>query len=616
MDIPGDTRSAAPADRRRHRVRTTALLALAALAGLGAMSTSAMALEFTMFPARDFVEVAGLSGGDVVDVELLRAGVVVGEARNIAAFQEAVNGPFIVLVNHPGGTNKCWEGHTPDVLPGDVFRATVTSGPSAGPAEDATVANVTVTQQASSPAPGTIVVRGTAQTATGEPIPLGVLEQRMIRAPGAPAFANGTRRLSAPGDGELSYDTVDNPLGINWTATYNLIDSDVAKALEAESRILHLGDPLAPARITIFETPVAPGPFDPAVCPAFRQGPTIDLTAASDTGASDTDNVTADTTPSFIGASGSGNPSPGSPVNIQIDGVTTPPASTLALNGSFLFTPSLSLGEGVYKVRASNVISGTEVFGPEITVMIDTTAPAAPSSLETTPASGANNNLPLVRGTAAPGSTVHLFAGAACTGPALVSGQSETFASTGLSVVVADNSTSTFSATAQDLAGNVSGCSAGAVTYQEVTPAPPMVTATATTTPTRTTTTTVQQALAALRSARVKVSRLWRAPLTVACTGPSGTTCSGEVTLLAKRPPATSGKAATAQGDIVIGTKSFVIRRGIVATVKVTLNARGQALLAGKSTLRVRAKVVAAAGSGVARSSRTTLTLVAPSQAV
>ena len=614
MDIPGDTRSAAPADRRRHRVRTTALLALAALAGLGAMSTSAMALEFTMFPARDFVEVAGLSGGDVVDVELLRAGVVVGEARNIAAFQEAVDGPFIVLVNHPGGTNKCWEGHTPDVLPGDVFRATVTSGPSAGPAEDATVANVTVTQQASSPAPGTIVVRGTAQTATGEPIPLGVLEQRMIKAPGAPAFANGTRRLSAPRDGELSYDTVDNPLGINWTATYNLIDSDVAKALEAESRILHLGDPLAPARITIFETPVAPGPFDPAVCPAFRQGPTIDLTAASDTGASDTDNVTADTTPSFIGASGSGNPSPGSPVNIQIDGITTPPASTLAL-GSFLFTPS-PLGEGVYKVRASNVISGTEVFGPEITVTIDTTAPAAPSSLETTPASGANNNLPLVRGTAAPGSTVHLFAGAACTGPALVSGQSETFASTGLSVVVADNSTSAFSATAQDLAGNVSGCSAGAVTYQEVTPAPPMVTATATTTPTRTTTTTVQQALAALRSARVKVSRLWRAPLTVACTGPSGTTCSGEVTLLAKRPPATSGKAATAQGDIVIGTKSFVIRRGIVATVKVTLNARGQALLATKSTLRVRAKVVAAAGSGVARSSRTTLTLVAPSQAV
>ena len=602
MDIPGDTRSAAPADRRRHRVRTTALLALAALAGLGAMSTSAMALEFTMFPARDFVEVAGLSGGDVVDVELLRAGVVVGEARNIAAFQEAVDGPFIVLVNHPGGTNKCWDGHTPDVLPGDVFRATVTSGPSAGPAEDATVANVTVTQQASSPAPGTIVVRGTAQTATGEPIPLGVLEQRMIKAPGAPAFANGTRRLSAPGDGELSYDTVDNPLGINWTANYNLIDSDVANALAAESRILHLGDPLAPARITIFETPVAPGPFDPAVCPAFRQGPTIDLTAASDTGASDTDNVTADTTPSFIGASGSGNPSPGSPVNIQIDGVTTPPASTLALNGSFLFTPSLSLVEGVHKVRASNVISGTEVFGPEITVTIDTTAPAAPSSLETTPASGANNNLPLVRGTAAPGSTVHLFAGAACTGPALVSGQSETFASTGLSVVVADNSTSTFSATAQDLAGNVSGCSAGAVTYQEVTPTP-------------TTTTTVRQALAALMSARVKVSRLWRAPLTIACTGPSGTTCSGEVTLLAKRPPATSGKAATAQGDIVIGTKSFVIRRGIVATVKVTLNARGQALLAGKSTLRVRAKVVAAAGSGVARSSRTTLTLVAPSQA-
>ena len=589
------------------------------------------ALDVTMFPERDFVAVGGLSAGDVVDVELLRAGVVVGQARGIHAFQEVPGDPFVVLVNHPGGTNKCWLGHTPDVLPGDVFKATVTSGPNLNVVKEATVANVTVTQKAfAGPAPGTIVVTGTAQNASGQPLPLADIEQRLIKAPATQMFdINGTRRLSAPGDGLLEYDVgPDNPARIKWTATYTgLSPGDTSAALDAESRILHLGGPLPGgvfSEITIFETPAAAGPFDPLLCPPLEKGPTIDLTAISDTGASPTDDVTADTTLAFAGASGSETPADAT-VRIYLDGSGTPAGqTTLAADGSFAFA-DVPLGEGLHQVRAGHLMSGTEVLGPTIAVTVDTTAPAIPTLLGTTPASPANDNLPRVRGTAEAGTTVRLFAGAPCTGPGLVSGPAATFASTGLSVVVADNSTSRFTATAQDLAGNVSGCSAAALTYQEVTP-PPLVTTTSLVMTTSLVTTTpppsivvrtaTLRALAALRSARVKVSRLWRVPLTIACAGPSTTTCSGKVTLLAKRPPANSVNAATATGDIVIGAKSFVIRSGKVATVKVTLNARGRAFLAGKSPLRVRAKVVALAGSGVARSSRTTLTLVAPPQGV
>ena len=600
------------------------------------------ALDFTMFPERDFVEVGGLAAGDRVDVELVRAGVVVGQARNIDAFQEGGAGPFIVLVNHPSepsAPNQCWDVHTPDVLPGDVVRATVISGPSSGPPEEATVANVTVTQKAFAPvsAPGTIVVTGTAQDASGQPLPLADIEQRLIKPPATPNFTNGTRRLSAPGSqGELAYDPIGptNPApGIKWTATYTgLTEFDHAAALDAESRILHLGGPLPGnvfSQITIFETPVDPGPFDPVACPALSTGPALDLPDALDTGASSFDNVTRDASPAFSGVRGS--PDAGSTVNLYDTttggAMTLIGTTTLAPDGRFTITPTTPLSNGQHALRAGHTLPGSgEVLGATLTVTIDNVAPAPPAFVGSTPASPANNNSPLVRGTAERGSTVRLFTGAACTGTALVS-TAETFESTGLSVPVADNSTSRFTATAQDLAGNVSPCSSG-LSFQEVTPpavtAPspitttvPTATTTTRTTPTTTVTTvTVKRALATLRSARVKVSRLWRAPLTIACTGPSKTTCSGKVTLLAKRPPASSVKAAAATGDVVIGTSSFVIRSGKVATVKVTLNARGRAFLAGKSPLRVRAKVVALAGSGVARASRTTLTLVAPPQGV
>ena len=101
----------------------------------------------------------------------------------------------------------------------------------------------------------------------------------------------------------------------------------------------------------------------------------------------------------------------------------------------------------------------------------DSTAPAAPSSLTLAPASPANNNAPKLSGTAEAGSSVKLYTTSGCTGGAAVTGSAAAFASPGLSLSVADDSTTTFRATATDAAGNTSACSTGA-TYVEDSSAP------------------------------------------------------------------------------------------------------------------------------------------------
>ena len=82
-----------------------------------------------------------------------------------------------------------------------------------------------------------------------------------------------------------------------------------------------------------------------------------------------------------------------------------------------------------------------------------------PTGLATNPASTGNNNSPKVSGSAEAGSTVKLYTNSACTGAIAGLGSAATFAGPGITVSVADDSTTTFYATATDAAGNVSDCS-------------------------------------------------------------------------------------------------------------------------------------------------------------
>ena len=109
---------------------------------------------------------------------------------------------------------------------------------------------------------------------------------------------------------------------------------------------------------------------------------------------------------------------------------------------------------------------------PTVTQVLlqDTTPPGLPTLDSTNPASGANDNNPEVIGTAEAGSSVRLYADPSCTAPIGSSTSAASFASPGITVTVADNSTTTFYAKATDAANNASGCSTDSITYSEIAP--------------------------------------------------------------------------------------------------------------------------------------------------
>ncbi|HEX3239188.1 MAG TPA: right-handed parallel beta-helix repeat-containing protein [Solirubrobacterales bacterium] len=103
--------------------------------------------------------------------------------------------------------------------------------------------------------------------------------------------------------------------------------------------------------------------------------------------------------------------------------------------------------------------------------------PAAPLLTSTAPGSGANDNAPLVIGSAPAGTTVSLYSQSGCGGSAFATVSPAQLAA-GVAASVADNSVTEFSALVNRPYATTSGCS-GSLAYQEVTPpAPPPIPAT------------------------------------------------------------------------------------------------------------------------------------------
>src|SRR4051812_23293272 len=100
------------------------------------------------------------------------------------------------------------------------------------------------------------------------------------------------------------------------------------------------------------------------------------------------------------------------------------------------------------------------------------TAPVAPIDLAVTPVSGSNNNNPLISGTVdANTATVQLYTDGTCATAIGTSSPAATFTGAGISVAVADNSSTAFYAIASGPGGD-SPCSTSTVQYNEVTPPP------------------------------------------------------------------------------------------------------------------------------------------------
>jgi hypothetical protein len=182
----GGRRGGAPTFRRALPRRST--LALCAVAGLiagvppaGATLTGpgvANGHAIVVFHNIDFIAVSGYRTGEELLVQVIRNGITIGSARGDAVGTPEGAG---LEVNHglegapaPG---DCWDGHTPDIRPGDRITVTHPDG-----VDEVTVDDIRFTERPFLEE-GTedVVVRGVAKRADGTPIPASDLDSAEFR---------------------------------------------------------------------------------------------------------------------------------------------------------------------------------------------------------------------------------------------------------------------------------------------------------------------------------------------------------------------------------------------------------------------------------------------------
>jgi hypothetical protein len=161
-------------------VAALAPTAVSTMPAQGTVVDVAAGHNVTVFHNIDFVAVFGHGAGDDVTVQVRRNGVEIGTATGAAAG----DAPEIGLeVNHgPEGApvaGDCWEGHTPDIRPGD--RITVTNA-TAGTTDSVIVDNIGFTGRPRELRNGDIVVPFNAYRANGRAIRPGFIDSAEFRA--------------------------------------------------------------------------------------------------------------------------------------------------------------------------------------------------------------------------------------------------------------------------------------------------------------------------------------------------------------------------------------------------------------------------------------------------
>ena len=176
---------------------------------------------------------------------------------------------------------------------------------------------------------------------------------------------------------------------------------------------------------------------------------TVDMTPPAIEIVSGPDGLTNDPTPTFgFGAEA------GASLECSLDQGT--PAFG-PCSGANTHTPAEPLADGSYTFR----VRAVDAAGNEATATrdfaIDSTAPDTPELTETIPASPANDNDPVIVGSALAGSTVELHAGGDCSGPPIATITADELES-GLTLPVPDDSVTVLHATVI-IEGSTSGCS-------------------------------------------------------------------------------------------------------------------------------------------------------------
>jgi hypothetical protein len=225
------------------------------------------------------------------------------------------------------------------------------------------------------------------------------------------------------------------------------VDADVYAACSSPKTTASLAD----GSHTFYVRAINNSVTDPS--PAERSF-TVDTEAPETTitsGPSDP-NPTNDNTPTF----GFSSNEPGSTFECRFDNDVF---ATCSGTGSHTPATPLTDGEHTFYVRATDPAGNTDATPSSRSFTVDTQAPAPPQITDTDPDSPANDNSPVVTGSAEAGSTVALYESPDCTGAVEDQGSAAAFASPGLSASVVDDATATFSATAIDGSNNTSPCS-------------------------------------------------------------------------------------------------------------------------------------------------------------
>ncbi len=193
--------------------------------------------------------------------------------------------------------------------------------------------------------------------------------------------------------------------------------------------------------------------------------PTIDLDAASDTGASDTDDITSDTTPTLTGTTEAD-------ALVEVyDDVTLLGNTTANGSGNWSFTTGV-LTDGLHNFTATatdtagNVSAASTVLAVTIAIedtVIDTAAPAVPTiDLDAASDTGASDTdditsdtTPTLTGTTEADALVEVYDDATLLGNTTANGSGNWSFTTG----VLTDGLHNFTATATDTAGNVSAAS-------------------------------------------------------------------------------------------------------------------------------------------------------------
>jgi hypothetical protein len=293
-----------------------------------------------------------------------------------------------------GGGGDCWQGVTPDLLPGDTIQIDGTD--SGGPFTDTMVVGALTSGRPIQPDPlvNTVLVHGTAINRPPE----GQLEARIIGSSAdnfddPRASSSGRVLRAAVGSFPIHYD---GPTGGDWTATFSgLTAADVNRALNSPDSRAVIRVTLSD--LTISQNPVARGPRAPCVAP-FSQ-----------TAVTSTNHTTINIANVGANLNLGGVVSAAGPVSVSLNDQNpatlpvTANANVSAGTGTRTWTVTIPAAS-VAGLSDGTITASMTPTGGTLTMLKDTVAPPAPTA---NPLPGSYETTQSVTLSAQAGSTIH-----------------------------------------------------------------------------------------------------------------------------------------------------------------------------------------------------------------